>query len=130
LYSRRLALQEGLVPLALDQAGRSPEDSAELVHAQMVCTVNASRGLAFEALRVLANLDSRVLEKVLSGLMTHQRVFCFDKLQKLYVADVFFKDMEESCIQEVVSYHERHPERQGMKRSELVAGGRREDTAP
>lgn len=122
LYLDRLALLENLIPTALVPTGRSPEDLSELVHSQMVCTVNASCGLSFEALRVLANVDSRVLEKVLSSLMTHHRAFCFDKLQKLYVADVFVDSVTEACMKEVAAYHERHPERQGIKRSELVSG--------
>ena len=125
-FAERMALQEKLVPMALDQTGKQPEELAELVHAQMTCTVDASRGLSFEALRILANMDSRILEKVLAGLMTNHRAVCFDKLQKLYVADVFFKPMTEACMAEVVAYHERYPERQGIKRSELVSAWARD----
>jgi selenocysteine-specific elongation factor len=126
LYLKRLTLLENLVPAALDQAGRPLEDMAELVHSQMICTAGAPRGLSFEALRVLANADSRVLEKALSLLMTHHRAFCFDKLQKLYVADVLVASMTDACMKEVAEYHERHPERQGVKRSELVSGWARD----
>ncbi len=119
-------LLESLAPLALSPSGHTPDELESLVQGQLICTRDAEHGLSFDSLRVLANLDSRVLEKTLASLMTRQAVFCFDKAARVYLADAYAASLADACLKTVTAYHERYPERQGIKRSELVSGWGRE----
>lgn len=113
--------------LAKDAFDNSPSASAEQrVQTQLVCTEGGEQGLSFARLRVLANLDSKALDKVLSALSNRQQAFCFDKEQRLYLAESFFRQLAESCLKAVEEYHKRHSAMQGVKRSELVSGWGRE----
>lgn len=97
----------------------SPEQRAL---AQLRCTQGGERGVSFSRLRVLANLDSKALEKALSGLSNRREAVCFDKDQKLYIAEAFLDLPAQNCLHAVTAFHQRYSEKQGVKRSELVSG--------
>ena len=94
----------------------------ERVLTQLVCTEGGETGIAFSRLRVLSNLDSRALEKALAALANKQRAFCFDKDQRLFMAERFLTGLAAACEEAVTAYHKRYSEKQGMKRSELASG--------
>lgn len=121
-FAERSAMLESLVPQAYQPYGHPPATMESLVHSQLVCTFGAERGITFDCLRTLVNLDSKALEKTLGGLTAGKRVFCFDKAQKVYVADVFFTSLAEACQKTVAEHHKRHPEKQGINRNELLSG--------
>lgn len=102
------------VPFASEAEGR--------ILAQLACTSDADKGLPFAKLRVLAGLDSRALDKGLSALCAVQKVFCFDKEQRLYLNADFLEAFCGSCEKAVADFHLRHSERQGIARSELSSG--------
>ena len=120
-FAEHSAMLETLVPLALGLHEQTPDAIEKLVRTQLACTQDAEKGIFFDCLRVLVNLDSRVLEKTLASLMNQRHVFCFDKNGRRYLAAALFTAMADSCREAVVAYHERYPERQGIKRSELVS---------
>jgi selenocysteine-specific elongation factor len=117
----RLSSLARLLDKTGDDSGRA-EENEDCVLSQLRITEGAAGGISFPRLRVLANLDSRVLEKALAGLSNRQRAFCFDKDLRLYIAENFLDGLAVSCETAVDAFHKRFPEKQGIKRSELVSG--------
>ena len=103
----------------LASVDKTPED--ERVLTQLICTEGGDEGINFSRLRVLTNLDSKVLEKALAALSNKQLVFCFDKDQRLFMAEHYLKGLAETCEASVTAYHKRYSEKQGMKRGELAS---------
>lgn len=99
-----------------------PPTPEERVLTQLRCSLGAERGLSFSRLRVLANLDGKALEKALAALSNSRQALCFDKDQKLYVAETYLTAPAESCLAAAKAFHARYPEKQGVKRSELMSG--------
>ena len=93
----------------------------ERIVTQLLCSQGAEKGISFQRLRVLANLDSKALEKALGSLSNLKKVICFDKEQRLYLAESFLKEPERRCLGAVADFHKRFSEKQGIKRSELVS---------
>lgn len=121
-FAERCERLRELAPLAYAGAEQSAAVLENLALTQLMCTRDAGRGLSFDCLRVLVNLDSRILEKVLSGLLADKRVFCFDKTQKIYVAGAFVAPLSDACREAVAAHHKKSPEKQGMNRNELLSG--------
>lgn len=115
-FDERCALLRGLA------ATNPPPGPEARVLAQLQCSQGAERGISFPRLRVLANLDSKALEKALASLSNSRQAVCIDKDQKLYIAETFLSGPAESCLAAVKAFHERYSEKQGIKRSELLSG--------
>jgi selenocysteine-specific elongation factor len=94
----------------------------ERVYRQLLCTEGGEEGIAFSRLRVLSNLDAAPLEAALALLSSKGRTVCFDKEQRLYLADVFLTKCSLACEESSAAHHARHPEKQGIRRSELISG--------
>jgi selenocysteine-specific elongation factor len=94
----------------------------ERVLAQLLCTEGAGKGLSFARLRVLTNLDGTALEKSLSALSSRAQVVCLDKDDKLYLAESLVETGAAACRAAVEDFHVRYPEKQGMRRGELLSG--------
>lgn len=117
----RRRLLETLDALAADK--RPDADRAvERLHAQLLVTEGAERGLDFPRLRVLTALDDAALDKALHALTAARRAVCFDREARLFIADDFFSALEEGCLKALAAFHAASPERQGMGRGELVSG--------
>ena len=121
-FSELCDRMRGLVPLAYSSGGQSTEALENLVSTQLMCMRGAAKGISFDCLRVLVNLDSRALEKVLASLMGRKEVFCFDKTQKVYVANSFVAPLTEAGSDTIAAHHKKYPEKQGMNRNELLSG--------
>lgn len=120
-FAERCEKMRELTPLAYSPS-RSPSALENLILTQLTCTRDAIKGISFDCLRVLVNLDSRELDKVLSALLANKRVFCFDKTQKVYIADAYALPLTEACRAAVAEHHRKAPEKQGINRSELLSG--------
>ena len=103
-------------------AGSSELAPEARVLAQLRCSLGAEKGISFARLRVLANLDSKALEKALAALSNSRQALCFDKDRKLYIAESYLQGPSENCLAAVRAFHERFTEKQGIKRSELMSG--------
>ncbi len=121
-FAERLAKMRELAPLAYAPDGQSAAVLEDMILTQLVCTREALKGISFNCLQVLVNLDSRILEKIMSGLMADKRVFCFDKTQKVYVAGAFVAPLIEACLEAVAAHHKKSPEKRGVNRNELLSG--------
>lgn len=117
-FARRCALLASLAPTP---DALAPPDE-ERVLTQLLCTEGAERGISFARLRVLANLDSKSLEKALAALSNRQQALCFDKEQRLYLDFESFQDLLAGCEQAAGQFHRRFSEKLGIKRSELISG--------
>ena len=103
----------------LSSLGAASEEERAFI--QLACTGGADAGIAFSRLRVLTNSDSKALDKALSALSNKQRVFCFDKEQRLYMAEHLVNALAVACEASVTAHHKRYSEKQGMKRGELAS---------
>ena len=121
-FAERCAKMRELAPQAYSGGGQSSGSLENLVLTQLICTRDALAGISFDCLRVLVNLDSRILEKVLSGLLADRRALCFDKAQKIYVAGAFADPLLQACREAVAAHHKKFPEKQGINRNELLSG--------
>lgn len=117
-FAERCALLASLAPTP--EAAAPPDE--ERTYTQLLCTEGAEHGISFPRLRVLVNLDSRALEKALAGLSNKQQAMCFDKDQRLYVAEPFLAGLCTACEAAVTAFHKKFSEKQGIKRSELASG--------
>jgi selenocysteine-specific elongation factor len=99
----------------------SQASDAERILSQLVCTAGGETGIAFSCLRVLTKLDDGPLEELLTFLSGKGQIVCFDRDQRLYMAECFFEELCRTCEKRVASYHERYPEKQGIRRSELLS---------
>jgi len=97
-------------------------EAEERILTQLACTRDADKGLSFAKLRVLTNLDSRALDKRLTTLSGSQKVFCFDKEQRLSLSADILDHFCLSCEKAVADFHARYGERLGMPRSEILSG--------
>jgi selenocysteine-specific elongation factor len=104
-----------------NDAGTAKETENRIL-TQLACTKDAGNGLSIAKLRVLTNLDSRALDKLLTTLSGSQKVFCFDKEQRLYLGADILDGFCQSCEKAVADFHTRCGERQGMPRSEILSG--------
>ena len=102
-------------------SGLASASEEDRVLTQLLCTEGGNEGIAFSRLRVLSNLDSRALEKALASLSNKQLASCFDKDQRLFMAEQFLTGLAGTCETTVTDYHKRYSEKQGMKRSELAS---------
>jgi selenocysteine-specific elongation factor len=103
-------------------AQNPPPPPEERVLIQLLCSREAAQGVSFPRLRVLANLDSKALDKALAALSSAGKALCFDRDQRLYVADALLAAPSAACVAEVAVFHKKYGERQGIRRSELVSG--------
>lgn len=121
-FSQKCRLAKELTAQAY-ALGRQGEEALEsLLLTQLICTRQLAKGLTFDQLKVLTNLDSRLLEKVLARLMKQKKVHCFDLNKKKYAAGLMVEPLVEACITAVNEHHAKKPEKRGMKKSELLTG--------
>jgi selenocysteine-specific elongation factor len=121
-FAERCGMMRELADLACSPGQHGAANLERLAAIQLICTTEAFKGISFDNLRILANLDSRSLEKVLSGLLGRKEILCYDKTQKVYVADFFVSPLAGSCKEILGDYHKKYPEQQGMNRNELLSG--------
>lgn len=116
-FAERLTRLAALAPSAAEEL-----PAEQRVLHQLQCTEGAEHGLSFARLRVAAGVDSKALEKALTALSNRQAAFCFDKEQKLYMAEDRLSGYAATCEQAVAAFHKKFTEKQGIKRSELASG--------
>lgn len=95
-------------------------DEEALVLAQI--ELRGRSGVRFAELSVLTNLESRRLDKVLQGLGSRGKVFCFDREERAYVSGDGVVAMSEECLAHAAAFHKREPLKPGMARGVLASG--------
>lgn len=80
------------------------------------------RGVVFQQLSVLTNLESRRLDKVLQGLGAKGRIFCFDKDERAYITADAVQQLAAACLEHAAAFHRKEPLKNGMARGVLASG--------
>ncbi len=78
-------------------------------------------GRDFNQLRVLSALNSKVIEKHLSSLLSKGEILCYSKEHKAYISKEAFSKYEEIFLNLLQNYHTNEPLKQGMLRDMLLS---------
>ncbi len=90
----------------------------ELLLAQL--SLAGRTGLTVSELRIMTDMESKMLDKTLQLLGGRQQAFQFDKDDKRYVSGAVLDGLGASCLLYLGEYHRREPMRQGVSRAELT----------
>ena len=79
------------------------------------------KGIAVRQLALLCPLDIKDLEKTLQQLLAKKRCILYDKENKIYLADCYAGEYEQTMLQKVQEYHQNEPLKQYMPKASLLA---------
>jgi len=79
-------------------------------------------GLSFAELRIMTDLESRELEKILQSLGGKQQAVLFDKEERRYVHGELARELAASLVDHLAIVHREQPMRPGVSRGELGSG--------
>jgi selenocysteine-specific elongation factor len=79
-------------------------------------------GLRFAELRIMTDMESRELEKILQSLGGKQQAVLFDKEERRYVHGELARELSTSLVQHLGAVHREQPMRPGVSRGELASG--------
>ena len=79
-------------------------------------------GLTVAELRIMTDMESKLLDKSLQLLGGKQLAFQFDREDKRYVGADVLDALGGECLAYLGEYHRREPMRQGLSRAELLSG--------
>jgi len=79
-------------------------------------------GLTVAELRIMTDMESKLLDKTLQTLGGRQLAFQFDREDKRYVGADVLEILGDECRAWLGEYHKREPMRQGLSRAELLSG--------
>lgn len=80
------------------------------------------KGLRFNELRVLADMESKPLEKLLQQLGAKGAISCFDKDERAYVDEGTLKGLCDACLDNAAKLHAKEPLKPGFARQQIAAG--------
>lgn len=92
----------------------------ELLLAQLRLAGRA--GLTVAELRIMTDMESKLLDKTLQVLGGRQLAFQFDREDKRFVGADVLDGLAGECLTYLGDYHRREPMRQGLSRAELISG--------
>jgi len=92
----------------------------ELLLAQLRLAGRA--GLTVAELRIMTDMESKLLDKTLQVLGGKQLAFQFDREDKRFVGADVLDGLAGECLAYLGDYHRREPMRQGLSRAELISG--------
>ena len=92
----------------------------ELLLAQLRLAGRA--GLTVAELRIMTDMESKLLDKTLQLLGGKQLAFQFDREDKRFVGADVLDGLAGECLAYLGDYHRREPMRQGLSRAELISG--------
>jgi selenocysteine-specific elongation factor len=73
-------------------------------------------------LRIMTDMESKLLDKTLQLLGGKQLAFQFDRDDKRFVGADVLDGLAGECLEYLGDYHRREPMRQGLSRAELISG--------
>ena len=100
-------------------AGVAPDDRQELVLAQL--ELAGKNGLTVEQLRVLANMRSKDLDKLLQDLGGKQLALLFDKDERRYISGALAETLQDELATFIAAFHKKSPMKAGVPRGELAS---------
>jgi selenocysteine-specific elongation factor len=79
-------------------------------------------GLTVSELRIMTDMESKLLDKTLQLLGGKQLAFQFDREDKRFVGAEALDGLAGDCLVYLGDYHRREPMRHGLSRAELISG--------
>ena len=79
-------------------------------------------GLTVAELRIMTDMESKLLDKTLQVLGGRQLAFQFDREDRRFVGADVLDALGAECLEHLADYHRREPMRQGLSRAELMSG--------
>ena len=101
-------------------SGLGAMSGEELLLAQLRLAGRA--GLTVAELRIMTDMESKLLDKTLQVLGGRQLAFQFDREDKRFVGADVLDGLAGECLSYLGDYHRREPMRQGLSRAELISG--------
>ena len=83
--------------------------------------LSGKEGLSFAKLRIMTDLESKGLEKVLQSLGGKQQAFLVDRDQRIYVSGELALELCDQAVAFFETFHAANPMRPGISRGELAS---------
>ncbi|WP_462324986.1 selenocysteine-specific translation elongation factor [Desulfoplanes sp.] len=80
-----------------------------------------TQGLSFAKLRIMTDIESKGLEKILQTLGGRQQAFLVDKEQRIYVSGELILGLCDQAVEHFKTFHRHNPMRPGISRGELAS---------
>jgi selenocysteine-specific elongation factor len=80
-----------------------------------------TQGLSFAQLRIMTDMETKGLEKVLQTLGGRQQAFLVDKEQRIYVSGELLLGLCDDAVKFFETFHRENPMRPGLSRGELAS---------
>jgi selenocysteine-specific elongation factor len=97
---------------------RADPETALLTHLELA----DSKGLDFFRLQVLCNMSTKQLNALLQDLGSRQRIFCFDRENRVYVSGEVVRRLAGDLEEYVRRYHRNNPLQAGISRGRVTSG--------
>jgi selenocysteine-specific elongation factor len=94
----------------------SPED---VVLAQLALA--GSEGLSFARLMTMTDLESKALDRLVSGLLSKGRAFLFDREERALAGGEVVESLAAGALAHLADFHAGQPMKQGVSRGELAS---------
>lgn len=96
------------------------DDPAARIEAQL--DMAGAQGVGFSGLRIMAGLEDKKLEKILTDMGAKQRALLFDKDERSYVSGKVLDRLGEEFVTHLENYHKANPMQAGQLRVEAASG--------
>ena len=96
---------------------RADSETVLLTHLDLA----GSSGLDFFRLQVLCNMSSKQLDKLLQDLGSKQRIFCFDRENRVYVSASVVQRLITDLEEYIRRYHQKNPLQAGISRGQVAS---------
>ena len=96
---------------------RADPETVLLTHLELA----GSQGLDFFRLQVLCTMSTKQLSALLQDLGSKQRIFCFDKENRVYVSGDLVRDLVADLEEYVRRYHRNNPLQAGISRGRVAS---------
>lgn len=83
-------------------------------------SLSGRAGLTVSELRIMTDMESKLLDKTLQILGGRQLAFQFDREERRFVSAAVLESLAEACCAYLADYHRRESMRQGISRAELA----------
>jgi selenocysteine-specific elongation factor len=80
-----------------------------------------AQGLSFAMLRIMTDIESKGLDKILQTLGGRQQAFLVDKEQRIYVSGELVQTLSDQAVDHFKAFHANNPMRPGLSRGELAS---------
>ncbi|WP_147821042.1 selenocysteine-specific translation elongation factor [Salidesulfovibrio onnuriiensis] len=102
----------------------SADDSDAVILQQL--DLAGSAGVSFAELMIMSNLESKALDKALTGMAGKQMALMFDKEDRRFVSGALVQTLCDGLLEYLAEFHRRDSMKPGVQRGELASAWGRE----